>query len=54
LKFYRDSFEYIGSGTGEIYFNDVKNLFAGTHHYFEYSNKRQIRKKKLEQIERSK
>lgn len=54
LKFYRDNFEYIGSGTGEIYFNGVRNFFTGTHHYFIYSNKKQIRKKKLEQIEKSK
>lgn len=37
-KFYKEAFIYIGSGTGELYINGVKNMFDKEHHFFIYKS----------------
>lgn len=52
LNYYKDYFEYIGSGTGEIYINGKKNMFNGIHHFFIKTNLtfKQKRKLKLQKL----
>lgn len=49
IIFYKDYFEYIGSGAGEIYIDGIKNVFEGEHHFFIHSDLtfNQRRKNKL-------
>lgn len=37
-KFYKEAFVYIGSGTGELYINGIKNMFPQEHHFFIYKS----------------
>lgn len=49
-KFYKHAFDYIGSGTGELYINGTRNFFSGTHHFFIKKTLKSYRKSKLEKI----
>jgi len=47
---YYDNFKYIGSNTGIIYVNSVKNDFKCTHHFFNRLNSQELRMYKLMKI----